>query len=92
MKARYEQINNLIRERDQIRREYAELVDALCSPSWLGRNSHSSVIGLAKRLHDSQQRIYAMDATPNPKLCSRKGKHTGPCNGYPRNTCPGANS
>ena len=86
------QINNLISERDQVRREYAELVDALCSPSWLGRNSHSSVVGLAKRLHDSQRQLYALDVTQSPKLCSRKLRHTGPCNGHPRNTCPGAQS
>lgn len=38
-------------------KNYNELVDALCSPSWLGRHRHSSVIALAKRLRDSQDKI-----------------------------------
>lgn len=39
--------------------KYSELVDALCSPSWLGRNRHSSVVALAKRLRDSQDKLFA---------------------------------
>ena len=94
-------------------KQYRELVDALCSASWLGRNRHDSVLKLAQRLRDSQLHIIPMqkarvnytaaDGTEHsqeveliphgyPKLCSRRGRHIGPCNGYPRNTCPGAQS
>ena len=47
------QIENLMAERDAARGQYNEVVDALCSKSWLGRERHSSVVGLAKRLHNS---------------------------------------
>jgi hypothetical protein len=77
------------------RREYSELVDALCSKSWMGRNRHDSVVGLAKRLHDSQKVLRPLeleDVALAARYCIRKSGHDGPCNGLPRNDCHGAES
>lgn len=89
------QINNLIMKRDALRKEYSELVDALCSPAWLGRNRHSSVVALAKRLHDSQRQLRPLeleDVALAAGYCIRKSGHNGPCNGLPRNDCFVSNS
>ncbi len=66
-------------------KQYHELVDALCSPAWLPRNNHHSVLKLAKRLRDSQLEIRAMGDVP--KRCTRAEGHDGPCNGFPSKTC-----
>lgn len=67
---------------------YKELVDALCSPAWLGRERHASVVALARRLRDSQQVITPMEAVDlYAGLCIRTGGHDGPCNGHPRADC-----
>jgi hypothetical protein len=62
---------------------YRELVDALCSPSWLPRNKHESVVKLAKRLHDSQAKIYPQSQgctlPPEGWYCTREPGHEGPC-------------
>jgi hypothetical protein len=68
-------------------RMYLELVDALCSPSWAGRDRHESVIGLARRLHNSQTRLQAMAAE-----CTRVTGHSGPCNGFPQAGCRNSES
>ena len=84
------QIQNLMTERDAFRGKYGELVDALCSKAWLGRERHSSVVGLAKRLHDSQQTLRPLeleDVALAAGYCIRKSGHDGPCNGLPRNDC-----
>lgn len=62
---------------------YEELVEAICSKSWLDRNKHESVLGVARRLRDSQTKIYAS----KPSVCTRTNGHKGPCNGLPRKTC-----
>lgn len=43
----------------KVKEEYQELVDALCSKSWTGRGNHESVVALAKRLKNSQQKLFA---------------------------------
>lgn len=48
--------------RAEERKRYDELVDALCSPSWLGRNRHESVLGLARRLRNQQLEIRSAEA------------------------------
>ncbi len=71
-------------------KQYNELVDALCSRSWLGRNRHASVVALAKRLRDSQLRIRPLeleDVALAAGYCIRASGHDGPCNGLPRNDC-----
>jgi hypothetical protein len=71
-------------------KQYNELVDALCSRSWMGRNRHASVVALAKRLHDSQTIIRPLeleDVALAAGYCIRKSGHDGPCNGLPRNDC-----
>lgn len=70
--------------------KYQELVDALCSKSWMGRNRHSSVVALAKRLHDSQKELRPLDledVTLATGYCIRVAGHEGPCNGLPRKDC-----
>lgn len=62
--------------------KYAELVDGLCSKSWLGRDRHESVVGLAERLKKSQRIIHIQAAE-----CIRAKGHDGPCNGLPRKDC-----
>lgn len=42
--------------RDQ---EYRELRDAICSESWARRDDHESVVKLARRLRDKQEKLYA---------------------------------
>lgn len=74
----------------ELNAKYQELVDALCSKSWQGRNCHASVVGLAKRLHDSQRTLRPLeleDVALAAGYCIRKSGHTGPCNGLPRNDC-----
>lgn len=78
---------------EQIKAQYAELVDALCSPAWMGRNRHSSVVALAKRLHDSQTKLRPLeleDIALAAGYCIRKSGHEGSCNGLPRNDCHNA--
>lgn len=43
-------------------RMYSELVDALCSPGWLGRYDHKRVLALAARLKVSQGVIVPMES------------------------------
>ncbi len=83
-------IRLLIDERDTLKHDYDELVDALCSKSWLGRQRHASVVALAKRLHDSQLTLRPLeleDVALAAGYCIRKSGHEGPCNGLPRNDC-----
>ena len=85
------QIENLMKERDAVRAQYGELVDALCSKSWLGRERHASVVALAKRLQARQRQIIPLeleDVALAAGYCIRKSGHDGPCNGLPRNDCP----
>lgn len=65
---------------------YKELVDAICSPSWLGRERHASVVSMARRMRDSQQTIRPMGYS-EPGFCIRFSGHDGPCNGHPRTDC-----
>ena len=77
-------------DKPDFERMYHELVDALCSKSWMGRYRHSSVIGLAKRLRDSQGALHALapeDIALAAGYCVRAGGHDGPCNGLPRKDC-----
>lgn len=70
--------------------QYKELVDALCSPSWIGRERHASVVALAKRLRNSQQFIRALvldEVHMVATVCVRAVGHDGPCNGLPRADC-----
>jgi hypothetical protein len=85
-----DKIRFLISERDTLKLQYAELVDALCSKLWLGRKRHTSVVALAKRLHDSQRTLRPLeleDVALAAGYCIRKSGHEGPCNGLPRNDC-----
>lgn len=84
------QIKNLMAHRDTVCAQYSELIDALCSKSWLGRDRHASVVALAKRLHDSQRTLRPLeleDVALAAGYCIRKSGHDGPCNGLPRNDC-----
>ena len=56
-----EKLDTVTRERDEARAKYSQLVDSLCSKSWLGRDRHESVLGLARRLRDNQAHIYALE-------------------------------
>lgn len=79
----------VISRETQVQR-YWELVDALCSESWQGRNRHDSVVGLAKRLRDSQTKIRPLelnDIAQAVGFCIRPAGHAGPCNGLPRDDC-----
>ncbi len=69
----------------EIEKRYWELVDSLCSPSWLGRNRHASVCALARRLRDAQARIYP--TAERIARCTRIASHGGPCNGLQREDC-----
>lgn len=83
------EVEALRKDKERLESQYAELVDALCSKSWMGRERHASVVGLAKRLRDSQAEIYPTRATPVGAVsyCVRKSGHDGPCNGFPRYDC-----
>jgi hypothetical protein len=75
---------------DELEAKYQELVDALCSKSWAGRDRHESVVGLAKRLRDSQKTLHPTELENGMpvKYCIRVVGHEGPCNGMPRKDCP----
>jgi hypothetical protein len=80
----------LIAEMDDSDKKYAELVDALCSKAWAGRDRHASVLALAKRLSSSQQQLRPLeleDVALAAGYCIRRSGHEGPCNGLPRNDC-----
>ncbi len=69
---------------------YNELVDALCSKAWMGRNRHESVVALAKRMKGRETKIIPLeleDVALAAGYCIRASGHTGPCNGLPRNDC-----
>ena len=76
-------------ERDALRIKYDELVDALCSKSWLGRTRHASVLSLASRLSDSQNHLKPLELERMllTSYCYRLTGHDGPCNGLPRTDC-----
>lgn len=73
------------------KRRYEELVDALCSKSWIGRERHESVVALAERMKNSQTVIKALADNGYAPLalrdCTRLSPHDGPCNGFPRKEC-----
>lgn len=41
----------------EVKRMYQELVDALCTPSWKGKESHYQVIQLARRMREREAKI-----------------------------------
>lgn len=68
------------------KRKYEELVDALCSKSWIGRERHESVLSVAKRMKAKESQIVPM--YKGADVCTRAAGHKSPCNGWPREDCP----
>lgn len=53
--------------------------------------AHEELIKLVRGSHNAAYHIMIAEeeASLNPQTCTREPRHHGPCNGYPRVTCPG---